>query len=1292
MKKVLLSVAALSFMTAGYAQLLTYGFEAGETLPGIIVAENWNNENHGSVFPNSTYNWESTEAPHAGERALNVHVDPTDCGEDGTSECGSWQRVIALTNTGFGENKSYRVSFYAKGSGKINVALLKGCFDHDKAGYDQTITATISSGEYTKQSFIFWAPSREYFIAQKSDFESDEYWNQDFLRLSFLASGDYCLDDITIEESAVKAVTYNATNVCVEYAYATNLATLAGESVAELEGVEATVNGKAVKSVEAHADGKLYFFLADEDQLKKGDEVKVSVTNAGPVAFKVGGAYEFTEEILPAVTFTDEVAVHDQNLSETAFADAEPILLSTTPSDGSFEIDPTTKQFTFTFDHMIDPTYEDMKAYLNQEELVVKTEASAKSIVFERTSTDDLVKGIYTLKIQGVATDLEYGNGLWGDSTVVTASFEVGDVQVAQTVYTDLFTTLLTGAQNAVPDNWTCYVKGDANSPWTGGEVWGGGSNCRNLNVTDVNGKEYTAFYLCDRDGYTYLQYGDSVNYITIPAGDIEFSVIALSHDDAGHSLEYRLEDFEGAEIATASAPCTVIANTQFTTIEAADYVSVTFNNPAEKKAILKVHAQGGGYVAVRVLGFRARSYTMTEGDVATSEVVLHEDFSSFGGNMPQEGSGYFCYNANTRLTPGSGRSGTSGILNLGTGGMPAAFFARECGANEDGAHRITYGEEESGQELVFTAGAWDITYKSATWNDDAGNANGTSKTYMELRDFTTGEVVYRNVHVNSTAANYKNGVNANPNVAADKVKSTFNTAGGKYVLWIYGSHNTVVGDILIEKPGSKAVKYHTQLNKYLEEARAELTNSESEEYNGTTKSALAAAVEKYGKVPNGMHTPDEYDAACDELESLTKALATRRVTILSFKNDVEKLGEALANIVGTKYENLEIVPELQQFYNTYKDVNPSTLEDDELISSQKKIAEGSTMISSIISVVNDLYTKQISNLLTSIAANAQYIPEDDIDIASWQTAGEEAISDDQDVAAELQKINTALLYKKIAAGYNFATVDEETEQNLADSIDITGYIANNMMYTTAIANRSFADVATASAAFPGWNITEGTVSNIWWWEQPLGISNSTPAKDASIRNTGANAFKVNQVLNNLPAGTYTMLMKTADCSNIKDVSKTYEKKDSTLTWCNSVVYAVAGADSAKIEANYGEGQVWRNAASTILNSIPSKLEEGAYTITMTIGADMNCTSDAAQVDDTYLYMTGTLAGFDYAAAADAILGSVSGIKEVADREDAPVSVVYYNLNGMQMEAAQGVNIVVERYADGYTVVKKIVK
>ncbi len=293
MKKVLLSLVTMGLALSANAQLLTYGFEETDD-QSKIQPTNWEN------FATSAYNAAYTEDFHSGARSLYAITE-------GTSQ--TYERVVSIFNNGIQPEKSYRVSFFSKGRGSVNVCLLKGGYNHDlalQAGttgnfkdqmFDLTLNTKGKENGYSRNTFMFWSPRREDMDAKrqtlswlsdeaKKDMLNDSIWAQDFLRFSFNTEGEFFIDDVVIEESSIRGITYNVSGdgsvLSIDFGYAVNTTELAGDKGTKLpnECVTVTVDDEEVEisSVEVHANGGFYIFTAEPIE---GDDVKVSFKNPG---------------------------------------------------------------------------------------------------------------------------------------------------------------------------------------------------------------------------------------------------------------------------------------------------------------------------------------------------------------------------------------------------------------------------------------------------------------------------------------------------------------------------------------------------------------------------------------------------------------------------------------------------------------------------------------------------------------------------------------------------------------------------------------------------------------------------------------------------------------------------------------------------------------------------------------------------------------------------------------------------------------------------------------------------
>lgn len=1219
------------------------------------------------------------------------------------NETNSWRRAIKFRNLNLQEGKSYRVSFKLKGSNvygeannkkcKATACLMQGVENADVTIGDALNIENITEEGTTYTKMFYFASKAEQDAkydaecankAEYAESNKDEY----FLTINVYNPGEFEIDDVVIEEAPVEAVEFGGFAVRVKVGYNTNIAQISNEAggVAHIanECVKVLVDGAEaeIECVELK-NGNLYIYTTEEIDPKA--DVKVSFTNPGNIEYTGGlssvGAVMNFEDL--TATLNESLGDIENNKSEAnSHFWADPEVVAATPSAGSFCLDPSTSEFTVKFSLQI-KTKKLIAVMSNGDEVTLKdgTPEEADEVTFVRHGAD-LAKGGYTLTISGIESIEPYDVAQYNDYVL---DFEVGKIQLAQTIYTDLFTTLLEGGNGGQPTNWSIMVGGEN---WTGGSPKDdNGSACRNLNVTGSDGVERTAFYLCDRDGYTYMMYGDQEDArLTLPAGDIEFTLIAASHDNAGHSVEFRLEDMDGNEVATTNGVCSLIANSQFTSIESSDRVSVKFNNPTERNLILKVHAIGGGYTAVRVLGFDVKSYKITEGDKSDAVEVLASNFA--GGNMPAEGSGWLCYDNNNQLAPGSGRNGTSGMLERNFHAkMPSAAFFRECGDNAQAAHRIEYGNGNGVEDgLTLEPGSYEITYYAGTWNDAAGNANKTSKVFMQLINKNTGAVDFNDEHVN--IANFENGGACNGQ--ADKIVKSFNTNGGTFSIKAWGTHNTVWGGLTIVKEGSKAAKYTQMLTDALAEAKDELGKSEDAAFDGTTKVQLGEAITKYSAENLDMHTPEEYTAAVNELNTLKDAIKTRRDNTEIYNTTKNEIANFI-NDMEEKYNALDCVAKLKNTYAKYENVDAVEVVDDAELGSAASTLSNALALSKHMTGNEGVavLTQQIVELSKQLIALDETIGEDDNDVV----AAYNAITDDQDIAANLQKRITAAIYEKLAAGEDiFTKFDEELELEESDPFDATSYIQNPKIYVIAEKHD-----ATNISNYPGWNIEEGQEThglrpNYGWGGWNGNANHIINSNDMFLGIGWEGDYGVNvwNNVNNLPVGIYDLTIATMDRSGAGDwdgSQNAWPNPERQLSYIS-----IQNGDAEPITKPFNVENLGQYYGFTD-DVIEDITLTGDVTASAKVGAYIHAQESFAAIRNVRLSLKGKVEGFDYAAAAkalkDEIATSIKNTAVIAQGE--PTSVKYFDLNGVELSAPKGICIKLMSYKNGATVVKKAV-
>lgn len=1205
-----------------------------------------------------------------------------------TNDNATWRRAIKFRNLPLQEGKSYRLTYYLKGdvsSAKARVSLMQGVENADIPVGSQVDITNLSS-DYTKYSHVYYFKSKadqdaEYDkqCASKAEYDAsnkDKY----FASFNIYNPGEFFLDEVTLEEAAIAGVTYNGDVICVDLGHPTNAASLAsqkpsGNYLLDNSTTTVTVGGNAVEilTVELRKDGKLYVFLAEP---VNNGEVKVTFKNPDGL-IKCNDGFELTE-------FTEIADKNDKfNKDGDIVSDLYevPVLVSATPLDGSFALETNDlKTITLTFDRKVYSKSNEFKSAAPKAtisttgaELTLKTtEELSNTLTFEYNGSE-LPKGTHSIKIENLAS--EYVEG-----ADITLTYEIGKISLAKTEYTEIVDKTVADCENVVPIGWKLY--NGANDIREAGNEYGSGPRGFNFTGSTVP----AAMYFRSGLGNSEIGSAEITEPVTIPAGDVEFRAYYGAWKDPGFKLKITLTNEAGQEIISKEVETSANANGA-RTLKFDEYV-YRFKSDGGKYSYKIETVDAGVNHEALCGGFKVFTYKESAGDKVESEVILTETFASCGGNMPAEGSGWTIYENNNPLAPGSSRSGTSGILNLGTGGMAAAFFARECGTNDAANMRITYGEQEGGPKLELKAGTYEISYKTATWNDEGGNANGTSKVFFQLVDVNSGDAVITKEHVNSTDANYKNGANANPNVEADKVSFSFTTDGGTYILKAWGTQNTVWGDLKIEKPGSKAAKYYQNLAEAVELAKQEATLAAEEKYNGKTKDALNGAIAKYGVEDPKMHTDKEFDAAVKELEALVKQSKERRANIDKYPTSLESLQKAVADAKETKFAGISEVADAEKFYNDNKDVDYVKLDDADLKKAVEALDNKTNLTSNMVKTCLPLVTKQIVDLAAAIVALDDASANDEAVLAA-----DKATSDDQSLVTKLKYIYAAKLYKKIATGNPFKEKDGDTGDEVDKTIPASFLIQNANFYSTGTVNNG--DVAAKDTDFPGWTIekTTGNFSAVWgtaqWCGEPA--SATKPVVDAAVKSPwGTSEYDAKQLIKDIPVAKYEVSIIVGEDGGGEPRKESYAYIGEGEAQIKNV-YEGGVDEEGKLTGTYTRDET-KPRTFTDVTTVAGGNKGNFGSILL--GAHINVNGGFGRIDNATLTITGKADNFDYAKAAQSIEEILATSIETVEAAPAgePASVKYYTIDGKQTLNPQGITIKVETWANGYVKVSKVIK
>lgn len=1278
MKKSLLSVALILAASAANAQLLNYGFEGDQTLPGEIQYVNWD------AYPTATYTVTNPDA-FEGQNALQVVTEQT---------ANRWERVVAFKGIDIKPEKSYRVSYYVKGTTPLDLAIMQGDFDRDMpllAGNGESYTQQVynlkaETDGWQRVSQVFWSPAFETQAKFFPQFKADTELTADyFLRFSFTGAGELKVDNIVVEESSIAGVIYNGDALRVDFGYATNgkeLAAAAGGTLI-LDGscVKVSQNGDEVEveSVEIKADGNLYIFLPEGYWFTDEDKVEVSFTNNLGLTYSTTTAPEsWTNPNCAVYSFESEAAYYDEEFAASSVAYEEAELVSSDPADESFELPYDIATFSFTYNKNVVTDYEGEKPVAViaggnfSEELVLVDNAEAcPTLTFNRASAEPLAKGIYTITVSGVRNEKGVEKGT---DDIIT--IEVGKVTVAETTYT-LVTeaTFPEAAANGIPEGWTVVSDGEVrtseNTYGSGGRVFDCAAPQKKGIYTRANGGEGSVL---------------SPLY-AFPAGDIEVrpficgwsnnSNVTVQLLNANDEVVY--EDSYDTEIAAEGSR----NNGDFKF----GYKALRMKHDgSELKMFIKLNTEG--FNGIFVGGFEVYTYVETEGEKSEAEVLLAETWSTTNDNAaPAAGSGWRIYAGGVAKNPGQDYNYNGArIFNLGYKNLTKAFY-NGMGGNAASDY-IIYGEGEPWtdaegnvtEEPVFKlqSGKIQITYYCTNWKTDLQHQT------FDIINKETGEVVY--TRTDDIIPNAKGDRNAN--IEAQKVQFTFYVPEtAEYLLKYYTDGEGFVGNIKIETVGSLAVQYKNLLKDAIMAAQEELDLALTDDnYAGATRDALAQAIQDYTE-PD-FHTVAEYLNAIDHLAQLQKAMQARRANINDYASALENVIAAVEKAAGTKFEGLDSYVAAAALVDKYASVEAKNLDDAELAQCVAEIKLNGTLLNNMINdIVPNLLTKQIAQLAAQIIA---------LDADTTQTgiiAAGDAISDDQVLVKGLKLQLTGKIYEKLGAGEDlFSIYDAEYDISTPDSLELA-LVQNPMFYNTVIANGT--DYTSHEDSYPGWDITCQSLGIMaqYGWAAYSG-STSHPYTDGSVFTAWGNTngegnptVFVSQTLTEMPVGVYTLALDLSDGSKVTQREDGSWKSDVTAT---EFFYETATASDTCIMDNTNTGQ-WRGFTKNYKMGVEINPGENGLTGSVTYGAILKPIEDFAGCDNAVVYMTGKKAGFNYAEAAKKVLDEAAEGIEIVERNDEPASSLFFDLRGRQISAAQGVCVRIDRYADGYTVVRKVV-
>ena len=242
--------------------------------------------------------------------------------------------------------------------------------------------------------------------------------------------------------------------------------------------------------------------------------------------------------------------------------------------------------------------------------------------------------------------------------------------------------------------------------------------------------------------------------------------------------------------------------------------------------------------------------------------------------------------------------------------------------------------------------------------------------------------------------------------------------------------------------------------------------------------------------------------------------------------------------------------------------------------------------------------------------------------------------------------------------------VNEETGDVTKKSYDLTVFVKNPNIYKQQD-NMNFTE-----ENVPGWTTPEGynkpglTVG----WGQPKG--NNEIAEDCMFQTWGG-SYRVEQTIENLPAGVYTLSAAFGERNTDVDLSETY----------------FYGKTSSDEEIPVFAGEIGQ--AFPFVGGLGSLSIEGVVVTDgiLTLGVNAGQGSHTF-LNEVRIYLTAPADGFDYAGAYEA-----TGIETLDKSAAAKVNAIQlFDVNGRRLSKAQkGITIVKKVMSDGSIKTEKVI-
>ena len=660
---------------------------------------------------------------------------------------------------------------------------------------------------------------------------------------------------------------------------------------------------------------------------------------------------------------------------------------------------------------------------------------------------------------------------------------------------------------------------------------------------------------------------------------------------------------------------------------------------------------------------------------------LLPDYFAAAGsGTIPEGWFVKFGNEERPSLTANLGSG--SRMMDFGAGGdFTKGLYFREGYAE--------YGSTP-GYELALEADKrYNISFTTAMWKD-----NGNRLRFEILNE--AGEVQFVQVVDNKPNVNGSNGA---VNGAANYTFKFYPEATANYILrWTSSGSETgdpAYMEVLLANPQVKyvpnvvGIEETQMLNNALANAKATRDNNSDERYAGPAYDALVRAIEKYDAEAPNYTAPSAYKSATETLEAVTQAMKDHRTLCDTYDPLPQQAQDIIDANAEKKFAKTETYTNLIALVAKYATkTTESVLDDDGNVIEKnvlviKKLTDDDELNAAVaelkfnINNANLVFTEGESKTSdTGIKVLAERLrlgaetlkslgvaESDPLVQAAYNT-----LTDDDELAEEVKRRVKVELYGQLKDPNNSMfeeKLDEETWETYTESYDMTVFVKNPNIY------KQTADVNFTAENVPGWETPEGysRPGLSWGWNASRGTDEI--AEDCMFQTWGS-SYRVEQTINDLPAGIYTVKIGFGERMN-----------DDENNMVGSYIYAKT-SDTPEGEDGFttdvpGIAQSFPYANTVIEDVV---VTDGI----LTIGANAGSSSHTF-FNDVRILLTAPAAGFDYAEAYTA------GIDAVTDKKADVKAIELFGLDGRRLnKASKGVFIIRKHMSDGTIQTEKVIK